>query len=313
MKTNTLFSALCLAAALSCAASAQELVAPEDHPVENRYRIGIDCAPVGEALQVHLHLDAGTGLIVNEVMPGSPADHAGVKRLDILVTANERPVGSIRELVRLVNEARENNIEFEVIRRGEEMKLSVTPEERDEAEIEQLRRGFRNHLRGPAWHGLGQLSPEVQKQLEQFDKLDIFGSEDRFGRGFRRMLPGIMVDPPPVRLPHGFNLNMSVERSDDGPAKIKVQHDGKSWEVTEDHLDELPEEIRPMVESMLNGGRNTWSGLMVPPQQRGRVLRSPKVDDDGDSKQLRKRFDGLELQLQELQNAIRSLREGNEE
>ena len=91
-----------------------------------------------------------------------------------------------------------------------------------------------------------------------------------------------------------------------------VQHDGKSWEVTEDHLDELPQEIRPMVENMLNGGRNTWSGLMVPPQPRGRVLRSPKSDDDVNSKQLRKRFDGLELQLQELQNAIRSLREGNE-
>jgi len=298
---------------LAGASFAQVLPEPDSASVENRFRVGIDCMPVSEPLQVHLTLDEGTGLIISSIMDGSPADKVGLKRLDVIIEANERPVGTVLDLVRAINEAGETEMSFSIIRRGEEVKMNVTPEQRDEKEIGQIRRNFRDRLRDPSWGGFGRLPPEIQRQLERFGPLEgsIWPDDNEFGGGvgWRRILPGIMMgmDKFPRRpLPNGFNFNMQVERTGDGLAKIKVQQGDKAWDVDENNLDDLPDDIRRMVENMLNGSGGAWSGLMAPSQ---RPARPQPPGPDRDETQLKKRFDGLELQLQDLQNAIRSLNE----
>ena len=126
-------------------------------------------------------------------------------------------------------------------------------------------------------------------------------------------LPGITLGEefqlPRQALPENFSLN--VEKTDDGPANIKVKRGNEEWTVTEDTLDELPDDLRPLVENMLSGSRTQLFGLIAPnadPTPR-RDSRRPRGDTQP---QLQKRFDGLELQLKELQDAIRAMQKDRE-
>jgi hypothetical protein len=105
---------------------------------------------------------------------------------------------------------------------------------------------------------------------------------------------------------------MKVERTNNGPVKIKIQRGDDEWEITEDNLDDLPDDIRPMVESMLNGKRTDIEGLLAPGFSNvlpPALKASPGSDKAKSDQRLQRRFDGLELRMQELQNAIRSMQE----
>ena len=280
--------------------------------VDNQYRIGLDCAPVSEALRVHLRLADGAGLLVNGVMSNSPAGRAGIQRFDIVVEADGAPVTSIGDLVRAVNGAKDTELSLAIVHEGEQQIVKVTPEKRDEEEIERLRNGFANRLGQNAWPpGMGpDFSQQIQRQIEQAMEQMKFGPHG----GFRQFGPGIVLDNH--QLPNGFNLKMSVERNNDGPATIKIERGDERWEVTEDNLNALPDDVRPMVENMLNGGRLNLQGLMAPnalpaipamPAMPAVPARPAAPQND---KRLQDRFDGLELKMQELQDAIRSI-QGN--
>lgn len=309
-----------IAATLACAipAFAQELnvlvadaevdraeVVPEDE--ENRYRIGIDCAPAPESLRVHLRLHDDSGLLVNSVMDDSPAGRAGIKRFDVIVEANGEPVASVADLVRAVNTAKDSEMTIALIHEGKELLVKLAPDKRDEDEIERIRNGFMRQLGQGAWPpGMqADLGAQIQDQLEQaFGQMQLPPGQFRF----RRLNPGILLDR--AQIPNGFNLKMHVERHNNGRATIKIERGDQKWEVTEDELDKLPDDIRPMVENMLNGNRINVQGLMAPnvgqlpavPKIPGRQTPRRKVRDD-----LSDRFDGLELKMEELQNAIRSI------
>lgn len=290
--------------------------------VENRYRIGIDCQPISDAMRAQLGLD-DAGLIVNHVLDSAPAGLAGIKRFDVILKANGKPVYQISDLVRIVNEAKTTEIPLLLLRQGKEQVVSVTPEQRNEQEVNELRNGLRRRMR-TQMPGFGQFGPNddaIRQQLEMIEGL--LGSNPFGGglgaNGWRQVMPGIMFengefDPfqSKSQLPNGFNFQMQVERNGDGPANIKVQHGGESWEVSEDNLDDLPEEVRPMVESMLNGNRGALHGMMVAPNMRRLAPATPlapRPQRNDSQRQLEKEFDGLKLQMRELQDAIRSYQE----
>ena len=277
---------------------------PVAEPAANRYRVGIACGEVSEALRMHLRLPEDAGLLVNTVVDDSPAGRAGVKRFDVIVEANGTPIDSIFDLVRVVNEARNHEMNLTIIRRGERQDIKVTPEERDVGSpLPRPRRRYLDQEEIERWRNL---PPELRRHLDQFEQLEIPG---RPGLSWRRILPGIMLDGPnwPRRtLPENFSLH--VEKSGEGPAKITVRHGDEEWTVTEDHLDELPKDLRPLVENMLNGSRREMFGLTIPEVRGRRANRMPQ-DPRQPLPEMEKRFDGLQLQLKELQDAIRSLQE----
>ena len=283
-------------------AGAQNLPQPADLtfspklPAVNKYRIGIGCGEVSEALRMHLKLPEDAGLLVNAVVDDSPAGRAGVKRFDVIVEANGTPVDSISDLIRVVNEAQSNEMNLAIIRRGEHQTIKVTPEEREM----HYPNAPRAHFAHP------RLPPELRRHLDQFEEFNVPG---RPGLSWRRIQPGIMLDDlnwTRRALPKNFSLH--VEKSGEGPAKINVRRGDQEWTVTEDNLDELPEDMRPLVENMLNGSRRKMFGLTIPEVPGRRANRLPK-DPRQPLPEMEKRFDGLQLQLKELQDAIRSLQE----
>jgi serine protease Do len=61
----------------------------------HRGEIGIHVQSVTPTLAAGLNLPTDHGVIVSDVLPGSPADQAGVKIQDVLLTMNNKPVGSL--------------------------------------------------------------------------------------------------------------------------------------------------------------------------------------------------------------------------
>lgn len=293
----------------------EEVTIQEQNSVDNRYRIGIDCSPAPEMLRVHLRLPEDTGLVVNAVMGDSPAGRAGVKRFDIIVEANGQPVSSVSDLVRAVNKAGDSEMPLAVIHKGEERLLTITPELRSEEEIQQLQNRMNpfGRMRGGPWPP--GLEDELRRAMQQLDALPGLPNMPnipnlpQLGNGFRQLRPGIVLDLDEdiKQLPDGFNLKMQVERDGSGPAKIKIERGNDSWEVTENDLGELPDDVRPMVENMLNGNRLGMRGLQgrIAPRMPARP-KSPLPPRKADQR-IEDRFDGLELKMQELRDAIESI------
>ncbi|MCA9186955.1 MAG: hypothetical protein KDA99_15115, partial [Planctomycetales bacterium] len=49
------------------------------------------------------------------------------------------------------------------------------------------------------------------------------------------------------------SISVQIQREGDGPAKIHVERNGEVYDLTEDDLDKLPEDIRGYVQSMIGG------------------------------------------------------------
>jgi regulator of sigma E protease len=72
----------------------------------------------------------GTGpqrILVTEVVPGNPADQAGLLTGDILLTANGKQLNSTQEASDLIKANPDTPIVFEVLRNGKTIQLSITP------------------------------------------------------------------------------------------------------------------------------------------------------------------------------------------
>jgi uncharacterized iron-regulated protein len=80
--------------------------------------IGIKIKPITE----------GEGLLVEGVMPGSPAETAGIKENDILIAIDDLPVSSVLDIHRAIVGPQSNrSYLFQIKRGGETLEYTVTP------------------------------------------------------------------------------------------------------------------------------------------------------------------------------------------
>jgi hypothetical protein len=77
-----------------------------------------------------------------------------------------------------------------------------------------------------------------------------------------------------VGVPNNLTVRVTKEKGD-APAKIYVKQDDKEWEVAEDKLEELPENLRHIVERML--GRSDMSFNYVLPRSPVPMVGLPTV------------------------------------
>ena len=156
-----------------------------------------------------------------EVVPDSPAAKAGLRKNDVLVAAGDEEIGTPRDLVKSVRKVQDKELKLKLIRAGELKEITVKPDKRRPIELRQV---WRSNPDGKPFNVQifrpGHVLPaNVTLQLN------------------RRELPE--------------DMTVTVSKHGKDPAKITVQQGDKSWDVTEDKLDELPEEVRPHVEPML--------------------------------------------------------------
>ncbi|MGD0898790.1 MAG: PDZ domain-containing protein, partial [Thermoguttaceae bacterium] len=67
------------------------------------------------------------GLVIEHVMPDSPAAKGGLKPHDVLVKAGDKPLKNPADLIEAVQKAKETNVALEVLRDGKTQKITVKP------------------------------------------------------------------------------------------------------------------------------------------------------------------------------------------
>ncbi|MBX7165009.1 MAG: PDZ domain-containing protein [Pirellulales bacterium] len=203
---------------------------PHDLPeAGSPFWLGVTCRPADDVLRDQLMLAEGEGLVVVHVAPGSPADKVGLKRHDVLLKAAGQPLHDPRELAAAVLDAGENDasVALTLLRGGKEQTLEVKPAKRE--------------------------MPPLPTGGLDFDDL-VRRLQERLGaEGLRIDLPrpGVIVRDVfgTIELPE--DVTITVEKHAKDPAKLTVKQGDKTWEVTEDHLAELPEQLRGHAERML--------------------------------------------------------------
>lgn len=107
---------------------------PNQQPaVKKSWMIGAVCLPAPEMVRSQLGLEESTGLLVQKIQPGSPAETGGLKRFDVLLYADDQQLSSVKDLTTVVDEVgqEEGVISFTVVRSGDEIPIEVQPTERD--------------------------------------------------------------------------------------------------------------------------------------------------------------------------------------
>ncbi len=286
---------------------------PAEHnlsPTGGNYWIGVECAPADAALRAQLKLPETQGLVIYEVIADSPTNTAGLKRYDLLLTANDKPLGMIGDLIAVVQAAKEGELRLTYLRAGQPHSTVVRPVKRPD---------WPPQLAAP---GAGmKIDPQM---LEQALKLLQQGNEVRL------VNPGVVITPPPgaagaiapgtAKLPD--DMSITVERHGQQPAKVIVKQGDQTWEATEDKLDTLPPEVRKHVTLQLHVGRNPWLGS-VPlinklPRGDKQPLDKPSADNDNaKAPQLKETLDrarealrgapGVEQRLEQLLDRLEKL------
>jgi len=206
----------------------------------SKYWLGIQCEPAGEAVRNQLELPKDQGLLVVRVMAGGPADKSEIRPNDLLLTAGDKKLTAVADLISAVETAKDGSLKLKLLRGGKPVEVPVRPTLRPENPQANLM-------------PLGGDRETVEQWLKQFG----MNAPGGFGNGITFVHPGAgLMLPPGVNIRPELPDDMSVDIHREGkkPAEITVKKGKETWRATEDDLSKLPEEIRHEVEPLLHDG-----------------------------------------------------------
>ncbi len=191
------FSRTLVASALLTLAAAPALAATDTPPAAaaasqaqaGEPYLGVSIAPVPRALRAQLgdQLPAEQGLLVRQVMPGSPADEAGIQPFDILLAFGDQKLFAPQQLIQLVRASGTGSkVTLQVIHGGNATPMEVTVGARQPAQTAQVpMHRVRPQPRRPDFSPQPQPSPRTMQPLprdarswESFDAISLVKKPD---------------------------------------------------------------------------------------------------------------------------------------
>ena len=141
--------------------------------------LGIGMNPLTAELADSLDLDDTLGALVESVGKATPADRAGLKRYDVIVELNGKPIDSMQKLQsKVAMLAPQTKVKLTVIRDGRRKTLTAVLGERSERALARL--GGRSSTLREMGLEVMNISPEIREAL---------GEEDLQGVMIRRVTP----------------------------------------------------------------------------------------------------------------------------
>lgn len=263
--------------------------AKQAEPAARKYWLGVQLAPTPEILKKHVERLKDGGAMVAGVAPESPADKAGLKAGDHILKVNEAMITSPEQMVDIVRDSDGKVLAVRVLRGLEIESYNVQPEEAPEDILSAM--------------------PQMN---DAAGALGVPALPTQPGAHLRFFGPGQLV-PPQVRLQAldqdmPQNMMIRVEKKGDGPTTLHIERDGKSWNATEETIDELPEDLRPIAKRYLAQGTNGHiiiSGHDVPFIQLHELMKDmpllpPGVQGPGPD---------MQQQMQQMQEMLRKMHE----
>ncbi|HXT57508.1 MAG TPA: PDZ domain-containing protein [Pirellulales bacterium] len=267
--------------------------------------IGVACEPLPEALRSQLGLPKGQGVLVQDVVEGSPAAQAGLKRYDVVLALGDQGIGSAQELSQAVKQTRGKEASVRYLRSGKEATVTVKP----------AARPARTEVEDPWFVPEGDQA-SLQNWLR---RLGPGGPATPLGMRFFH--PGMVLPPgAPADISLPDDVSVTISKQGKEPAKISVRQGDRSWEVAEGKLDELPDEVRLPIERMLGGPRFDINVLEEgqPAAKRTREAwpgvrnnRRAEASRPEDRDRLDRQLDEIREQLRQLQKAMDNLQSKN--
>ncbi len=88
---------------------------------------GLTVFPLTDEVRQELELARSTnGVLIASVQNGTPAAIAGLRVGDVIKRMNGRPVGSVRDFYRLLNDQDQHEVEFEFTREDQDLKIGIS-------------------------------------------------------------------------------------------------------------------------------------------------------------------------------------------
>ncbi len=109
------------------------LVGPEHGfpPEAAEYWIGTPVSPVDATLRSHLpSLPGESGLVVNDVVKGSPSEQASIQKDDILVAMDGKPLKNSDALIAQIQASQGKPVPMHLLRAGKPLTVTITPAKR---------------------------------------------------------------------------------------------------------------------------------------------------------------------------------------
>ena len=207
--------------------------------------IGVRLEPVNPLVKSQLNIDHG--LAVAQVIDDGPAKEAGMKENDILLSVDGKPAVDPGTVVDLVNKFQGQKIKVDVLRRGKRQMIDLTPMPRPE------KLDLRPHI-----------------ELDEL-MLDLPRMKDGEKNDYWFIRPGVLLpeEAAEIEIPSfmvkgsGFPADTKIEitKEGDAPARIAVQQGEKFWTVDENGLEQLPDDVRAVVERAM--GKMTLSSFQL--------------------------------------------------
>jgi membrane-associated protease RseP (regulator of RpoE activity) len=177
MRFDRLASAACLLAAFLIASpvvAAPPGGAPPFHEwLFGRGRIGIRVQPLTPELREHFGAPSDRGVLVSEVESDRPAEKAGLRVGDVIVSVDGQAISKPGGLAGVLRRAPQGaSLSIEVIRKGEALTLEVEPDDPTpliDQETQEWMEGFGRHLEKGGRH-LERRLEELERRMEELQR-----------------------------------------------------------------------------------------------------------------------------------------------
>jgi membrane-associated protease RseP (regulator of RpoE activity) len=229
---------------------AGDVVVVESRPMEQtQYWFGVASENIPPAITRQLKLKPGQGLMVVQVLPGSPAARGKIQPEDLLIEVDGQPLMTQEDLVRAANQIDDRGGKMKaskvtLMRDGERMEATLVPAPRPAPyTVVNPNPSFVGHSSASGMSGEGirtLIAPN--------------GQTISVGNGFS--IP--LNSPNSMRLRIGQlskdNIVLSVTTDDAGNKHHSITVGSNTYAVEKEKLDDLPPDIRPLAEQLLKNG-----------------------------------------------------------
>jgi hypothetical protein len=221
---------------------------------------------------------------VAQVAADSPAAKAGFQAGDLIHKVDGQAVKSLADLVKLVRDSAGRELAIEIVRSDKKMKIKVTAEKSDP---------------------FAGLDPELMQQIEE-----LLGEMDRAPlREFERLE---RTSPSALQLLNELpdNVSITLKKSGKRPPEIIVSRDDKVWKIKPDQINQLPDDLQPIVQRALGiSGREPKVSDNNRKRRAGEGTKEKEeaVDDDEEDaarQQLQQQLKKLQTQLDAIKQSL---------